>query len=104
MVEVTDSNYQEILANNAVCVFDFSATWCGPCKKLAPIVEEVAKDFEGRAFVGKVDVDDATEFTDQVGIRNVPTIVFYKNGELQSDRLIGATDKATIAKKIEALL
>ena len=104
MIAVTDATYKEILANNAVCVFDFSATWCGPCKKLAPIVEEIAKEYEGKAFVGKVDVDDCPELTDLVGIRNVPTVVFYKNGELQQDRVIGATDKATLVGKIEALL
>ena len=55
MTQVTDSNYKEILSANAVCMLDFSATWCGPCKKLAPIVEEIAKEYEGKAFVGKVD-------------------------------------------------
>ena len=91
MTQVTDSNYKEILSANAVCMFDFSATWCGPCKKLAPIVE-------------KVDVDDSPEFTDLVGVRNVPTVVFYKNGELQADRLIGASDKSALTAKLNALL
>ena len=104
MTQVTDSNYKEILSANAVCMFDFSATWCGPCKKLAPIVEEVAKEYEGRAFVGKVDVDDSPEFTDLVGVRNVPTVVFYKNGELQAARLIGASDKSALTAKLNALL
>ena len=104
MTQVTDSNYKEILSVNAVCMFDFSASWCGPCKKLAPIVEEVAKEYEGKAFVGKVDVDDCPEFTDLVGIRNVPTVVFYKNGELQADRVIGASDKSALTARLNALL
>ena len=104
MTQVTDLNFKEILASNTLCMFDFSATWCGPCKKLAPIVEEFAKEYEGKAFIGKVDVDDNPEFTDFVGIRNVPTIVFFKNGEILPDRIIGATEKAVLVKKLEELM
>ena len=68
----------------------------------APV--EIAKEYEGKAFVGKVDVDDCPEFTDLVGIRNVPTVVFYKNGELQADRVIGASDKSALTARLNALL
>ncbi|MDR3326651.1 MAG: thioredoxin [Prevotellaceae bacterium] len=104
MTNVTDTSFDGILSANAVCVIDFSATWCGPCKKIAPIVEELAKNYEGRAFLGKVDVDEAPEITERFGIRNVPTILFFKNGEIQQDRVIGAIDKSSLENKIKALL
>jgi thioredoxin 1 len=104
MTNVTDTSFDGILSANAVCVIDFSATWCGPCKKIAPIIEELAKDYDGRAFLGKVDVDEATEITERFEIRNVPTILFFKNGELQQDRVIGAIDKSSLENKIKALL
>ncbi|PID94932.1 MAG: thiol reductase thioredoxin [Bacteroidales bacterium] len=104
MTQVTDSNYKEIIASNSVCVFDFSASWCGPCKKLAPVVEALANEYEGKAFIGKVDVDETPEFTELVGIRNVPTVVFYKDGQLLPDRVIGASDKASLENKIKELL
>jgi thioredoxin 1 len=100
---VTDNNFDEILSSNAVCVLDFSATWCGPCKKIAPIVDELAKEYEGKVFIGKVDVDDSPEITEKFGIRNVPTILFFKNGEVQADRVIGAIDKTSLENKIKNL-
>jgi len=104
MTNITDSTFNEVLANNSVCVFDFSATWCGPCKKIAPIMEELYEEYKGKVFVGKIDVDENPEATEQFGIRNVPTIIFFKNGELQQDRIIGATDKNSLERKINELL
>lgn len=103
MLHITDSNFDEILANNPIVVVDFSATWCGPCKKVAPIVEELANDYSGKAAIGKVDVDDSPDLTERYGIRSVPTILFFKNGELQTDKVVGAIDKQSLDTKIKAL-
>ena len=105
IVHTSDADFErDVLQSDVPVLLDFWAPWCGPCKKLAPIVEEIAKEYEGKAFVGKVDVDDCPEFTDLVGIRNVPTVVFYKNGELQADRVIGASDKSALTARLNALL
>ncbi len=100
---ITDSNYAEVLASELPLVLDFSATWCGPCKKIAPIIEELAGEYEGRCIVGKCDVDDNEALTAKYGIRNVPTVLFIKNGEVV-DKHVGAAPKSTFVEKIEALL
>ena len=84
-------------------MIDFSATWCGPCKKIAPIIDELAGEYEGKAVVCKCDVDECDELTGKFGIRNVPTILFIKNGEVV-DKHVGAAPKSVLAEKIEALL
>ena len=99
---ITDANIAEIEAAGLPIVIDFSATWCGPCKKIAPIIEELAEEYEGRVIIGKCDVDDNDELTSRFGIRNVPTILFIKNGEVV-DKHVGAAPKATFVEKIEAL-
>ena len=104
MTNVTDSTFQEILANNSVCVFDFSATWCGPCKKIAPIIEELATQYEGNAFIGKIDIEESPELTEKFDIMSVPTILFFKNGELQNDKIVGAASKQILEEKINALI
>jgi len=105
MEQVTDSTFQEILANNSVCVIDFSATWCGPCKRLAPIVEELATEYEGKAFIGKIDIEECPETTEKFDIMSVPTILFFKNGELQEDsKIVGAASKQELENKIKALI
>ena len=104
MKNVTDSTFQEILANNSVCVFDFSATWCGPCRKLAPIIEELGTEYEGKAFIGKIDIEESPEITERFDIMSVPTILFFKNGELQNDKIVGVASKQILEEKISALI
>ena len=81
-ITITEQNFDEILNNNAVVMVDFGATWCGPCKALAPVVEEIAGEYEGRATVGKADVEECPAIAARYRIRNVPTILFFKNGEV----------------------
>lgn len=100
---ITDSNFEELLAKGQPIVLDFSATWCGPCKKIAPYIAELADEYEGRVIVGKCDVDDNDALTAQFGIRNVPTVLFIKNGEVV-DKHVGAAPKAEFVQKIEELL
>ncbi|MGM9695923.1 MAG: thioredoxin [Alloprevotella sp.] len=100
---LTDSNFAEIQAQGLPLVIDFSATWCGPCKKIAPIIDELAGQYEGKAIVCKCDVDECDELTAKFGIRNVPTILFIKNGEVV-DKHVGAAPKSTFTEKIDALL
>lgn len=100
---ITDSNYESIVAEGLPIVLDFSATWCGPCKKIAPIIDELSAEYEGRVNVGKCDVDDNEELTSKFGIRNVPTVLFIKNGEVVNKN-VGAAPKSTFVEKIEDLL
>ena len=100
---ITDANFEELLSSGQPLVVDFWAQWCGPCKAISPIIEELAKEYEGKANIGKVDVDENDDITARYGIRNIPTILFFKNGELV-DKQVGAATKAAIAAKIDALL
>jgi thioredoxin 1 len=100
---ITDANFEELLTSGQPLVVDFWAQWCGPCKAISPIIEELAKEYEGKANIGKVDVDENDDITARYGIRNIPTILFFKNGELV-DKQVGAATKAAIAAKIDALL
>ena len=100
---VTDSNFDDILASGKPVLVDFWATWCGPCRMLSHVIEELAADFEGRAIVAKCNVDDAQEIPVKFGIRNIPTLLFFKDGELV-DKVVGAASKGDISKKLEALL
>lgn len=84
-------------------MIDFSATWCGPCKKMAPIIEELGKKYDGRIIVGKVDVDENPEITSQFGIRNIPTILFFKDGQVV-DKTVGAIPANDVEAKMEKLL
>jgi thioredoxin 1 len=103
-VELTDGNFQELVLNSDKPVLvDFWATWCGPCRMLGPIVEELHNDYEGKAVVGKVDVDNNQQIAMQYGIRNIPTVLIFKNGEVV-DKFVGVAPKASIAEKLEAYL
>ncbi len=102
-LEITDQNIKEILNSGKPVVIDFWAQWCGPCRMVGPVVEELAKEYEGKVIIGKMNVDDNVETPTEYGIRNIPTILFFKDGQLV-DKQIGATQKAALAAKVQALL
>lgn len=99
--ELTDTNFQEeVLDKEGLTVIDFWAEWCGPCKMISPIIEELADDYNGKALIGKVNVDHNPDLSIKYGIRSIPTILFVKNGEIV-DKLVGATTKQALAGKVE---
>lgn len=101
--EVTDSNIQQLLASAQPVVIDFWAPWCGPCKMMLPIVDELAKQYDGKVTIGKLNVDDNPDTCEQFGIMNIPTMLFFKNGELVN-RHVGACRKPDLEKIIDTLL
>ena len=100
---VTDSNFNDILATDKLVMVDFWATWCGPCRAIAPIVEELSAEYEGRAVIAKCNVDECQTVPVQYGIRNIPTLLFFKGGQLV-DRMVGAAPKSELVKKLDSLL
>lgn len=102
-LEITDSNYKEILAESKPVVIDFWAPWCGPCKMVGPIIDELATEYEGKAIIGKCDVDDNDDVASVFGIRNIPTVLFFKDGQLV-DKQVGSAPKGIYVAKIDALL
>ncbi|MCB0639575.1 MAG: thioredoxin [Lewinella sp.] len=102
--EFTDTNFQETgLQEGQVTVVDFWAEWCGPCRMIAPIIEELAEEYKDKVKIGKVDVDTNPEISMKYGIRNIPTVMIFKDGQ-PVDKHVGVTTKATLAAKIEKLL
>ena len=102
-MKVTESNFDEMIASGKPVMVDFGATWCGPCKALAPRVEELEKEYEGRVMIGTADVDECSDLAAKFRIRNVPTVLFFKNGELK-DKSVGAVPKNSLTDKLNALL
>ncbi len=102
-LEFTDSNLKDYLAGDKPVVVDFWAEWCGPCRMIAPVVEELAKEYEGKVAIGKMNVDENTDTPDEYGIRSIPTLLFFKNGQLV-DKMVGAAQKAVLEEKVKALL
>ena len=101
--EFTDDNIKEIIESGKPVVIDFWAEWCGPCRMVSPILEELSEEFSGKVEIGKLNVDDNINTPNEYGIRNIPTILFFKDGKLV-DKQIGATPKASLKAKVEALL
>ena len=102
-LEITSQNFNEITGQGKPVLMDFWATWCGPCKRLGPIIEELAAEYDGKAIIGKCDIEENDELTEQFGIMNVPTVVFIKDGK-EVDRVVGLAMKNIYQEKLNALL
>jgi len=102
-VEITDTNFEEVINSDKPVLVDFWAEWCGPCKMIGPVVEELASDYEGKAVIGKVDVDNNPEVSAKFGIRSIPTLLVFKGGEIV-DKQVGAVPKGVLSQKLDAQL
>ena len=102
-LEVTDANFEELVNSGKPMVVDFWAEWCGPCRMVSPIIDELATEYEGKVTIGKMDVDNNNDVVAQFGIRNIPTVLFFKDGKLV-DKQVGAVGKPVFAEKVKKLL
>ena len=102
-LEITDANFEELVEkSDKPVLLDFWAEWCGPCRMVGPVVEELSKDYDGKAVVGKVDVDSNSAISAKFGIRNIPTILFFKGGQVV-DKQVGAVQKSVLDEKLKVL-
>jgi len=103
-LEITDSNFEEtVLKSDKPVLVDFWAAWCGPCRMVGPIIDELSQEYEGKAVVGKVDIDSNQQYAAQFGVRNIPTVLVFKNGELV-DRKVGVSSKNDYAQALDSLI
>ena len=102
-IQITDANFEELVAQGKPVVVDFWATWCGPCKRVAPLVEQLAEEYASQAVIGKCDIEEDEDLPMRFGVRNIPTILFIKNGEVV-DKQVGACTKAVLEDKLKAIL
>ena len=103
-LEITDANYKELMADTSKpVVIDFWATWCGPCRMVGPVIDELAAEYEGKVVIGKCNVDDNEDLTAEFGIRNIPTILFFKDGQLV-DKQVGSAPKPVFVLIFESWL
>lgn len=103
-VEITDSNFSDlVMSSDKPVVVDFWAAWCGPCRMVGPLIEEMHGEYDGKALIGKVDVDQNPAISAQFSVRSIPTILFIKNGQIV-DKVVGAVPKATLTQKLDAIL
>lgn len=102
-VQITNENFASLKNGQLPFVIDFWATWCGPCRMLAPVIAELAKEYDGKIVVGKCDVEENEDLAQEFGIRNIPTVLFFKGGEIV-DKVVGAVSKAKLDEKFQALL
>jgi thioredoxin 1 len=103
-VEITDSNFSDVvMSSDKPVVVDFWAAWCGPCRMVGPLIEEMHGEYDGKAVIGKVDVDQNPGVSAQFGVRSIPTILFIKNGQVV-DKVVGAVPKGTLTQKLDAIL
>ena len=102
-VQITNENFASLKNGQLPFVIDFWATWCGPCRMLAPIIAELAKEYDGKIVVGECDVEENEDLAQEFGIRNIPTVLFFKGGEIV-DKVVGAVSKAKLDEKFQALL
>ena len=102
-VQITNENFEQLKGGQHPLVVDFWATWCGPCRMVAPIISELAEKYDGRLVVGKCDVEENDDLAAEFGIRNIPTVLFFKNGNVV-EKLVGAVSKAKFEEKFEEIL
>lgn len=102
-LQITDANFEELAKGDKPLIVDFWAEWCGPCRMITPIIEELATEYEGKVVIGKLNVDENDDVVAQFGVRNIPTVLFIKNGEV-IDKHVGAAQKSILEDKLKALL